>query len=86
MAVGVRLLVACVVDLHGPWTSGGATSGHHRQDRGDDTGNFNAPPQVFRLRYRRFGFGSEAGRKVTMEDWLTAVAFVFAIVIPLGGL
>lgn len=47
--VGLPLLVACVVDLHGPWTSGGVDERPHRQDRGDDIGNFNAPPRVFRL-------------------------------------
>ena len=47
--VGLPLLVACVVDLHGPWTPGGVDERPHRQGRGDDIGNFNAPPRVFRL-------------------------------------
>ena len=46
---GLPLLVACVIDLHGPWTPGGVGERPHRQGRGDDTGNFNAPPRVFRL-------------------------------------
>lgn len=47
--VGLPLLVACVIDLHGPWTPGGVGERPHRQGRGDGTGNFNAPPRVFRL-------------------------------------